>query len=93
MVKASEMQYRHRCVELAAEALDPGDPPFGLVRVAGNAEVFFEDRNRSGSGDATRHPEFEIARSAASHVLPQATATATVYTSGERCPMCAAAHG
>ncbi len=93
MSEASEMQYLRRCVELATEALAAGDQPFGSVLVAADGTVLFEDRNRVGSGDATRHPEFEIARWAATHMLPQARANATVYTSGEHCPMCAAAHG
>lgn len=93
MREASEMQYLRRCVELAAEALAAGDQPFGSVLVAANGDVLFEDRNRVASGDATRHPEFEIARWAAIHMSPQDRAIATVYTSGEHCPMCAAAHG
>src|SRR3712207_6925299 len=44
------------------------------------------------SGDATQHPEFAIARWAATHLTPDERAAATVYTSGEHCPMCAAAH-
>ncbi len=87
------MQYLRRCVELAEEALAAGDQPFGSVLVTACGDVLFEDRNRIASGDPTRHPEFEIARWAASHMLPQARANATVYTSGEHCPMCAAAHG
>lgn len=34
MVKNSEMRYLRRCVELAAEALEAGDEPFGSVLVA-----------------------------------------------------------
>lgn len=52
-----------------------------------------EDRNRVGSGDRTRHPEFELARWAASNLTTEQRAAATVFTSGEHCPMCAAAHG
>ena len=52
----------------------------------------FEDRNRTSSGDETRHPEFEIARWAAANLTVEQRASATVYTSGEHCPMCAAAH-
>src|SRR3712207_8807089 len=44
------------------------------------------------SGDTTQHPEFAIARWAATHLTPDERAGATVYTSGEHCPMCAAAH-
>ena len=53
-----------------------------------------EDRNRETSErDQTRHPEFALARWAATHLDAEARAAATVYTSGEHCPMCAAAHG
>lgn len=45
------------------------------------------------SGDRTRHPEFELARWAAANMTPRERAAATVFTSGEHCPMCAAAHG
>lgn len=93
MLKDSDRQFLRRSVELAAEALDAGDDPFGSVLVAANGNVLFEDRNRVGSGDRTRHPEFEIARWAAAHMTAEARAEATVYTSTEHCPMCAAAHG
>jgi tRNA(Arg) A34 adenosine deaminase TadA len=80
------MQYLRRCVELAAEALEAGDEPFGSVLVAADGIVVFEDRNRVASGDRTRHPEFEIARWAAANMTLEARAAATVYTSGEvRC--------
>ena len=54
--------------------------------------VRFEDHNRVTDGDATRHPEFAIARWAVANMTPPSARTATVYTSGEHCPMCAAAH-
>ncbi|MEU8340730.1 tRNA(Arg) A34 adenosine deaminase TadA [Actinomadura meyerae] len=90
---AEEMRHLNRCVELAAEALDDGDEPFGSVLVSASGEVLFEDRNRVAGGDHTRHPEFEIARWAAANMAPEDRAAATVYTSGEHCPMCSAAHG
>jgi tRNA(Arg) A34 adenosine deaminase TadA len=82
-----------RCVQLATEALEAGDEPFGSVLVAADGTVLAEDRNRVGGGDRTRHPEFELARWAAANLDPAERAAATVYTSGEHCPMCAAAHG
>lgn len=81
-----------RCVELATDALEAGDEPFGSVLVAADGTVLAEDRNRIADGDSTRHPEFALARWAADNMSPQARAAATVYTSGEHCPMCAAAH-
>lgn len=82
---------RH-CVDLAGEALEAGDEPFGSVLVDADGQERFADRNRVSGGDRTRHPEFEIARWAASNLDPQERVRATVYTSGEHCPMCAAAH-
>ncbi|MFD7768000.1 nucleoside deaminase [Streptomyces sp. NPDC059787] len=91
-VRDEELPYLRRCVELAAEALESGDEPFGSVLVAGDGTVLAEDHNRVASGDRTRHPKFELARWSAAHLSPAERAAATVYTSGEHCPMCAAAH-
>src|SRR5690606_30125152 len=88
----TDLIHLERCVQLAEEALEAGDEPFGSVLVDGDGRVRFEDRNRVAGGDHTRHPEFAIARWAAAHMSPPERAAATVYTSGEHCPMCAAAH-
>jgi tRNA(Arg) A34 adenosine deaminase TadA len=92
VVKDIELPHLRRCVELAAEALRAGDEPFGSVLVGGDGTVLGEDHNRVASGDRTRHPEFEPARWAAANLTPEERAAAPVYTSGEHCPMCAAAH-
>jgi tRNA(Arg) A34 adenosine deaminase TadA len=94
--KVTEADLRHlrRCVELATEAVAAGDFPFGSVLVHADGTVLAEDRNREvTTGDPTRHPEFALARWAATNMTPPERAGATVYTSGEHCPMCAAAHG
>ena len=85
-------QLLQRCVELAREALEQGDQPFGSILVDAHGQELFADRNRISGGDHTRHPEFAIARWAAAHLTLEQRATATVYTSGEHCPMCSAAH-
>jgi tRNA(Arg) A34 adenosine deaminase TadA len=92
MMTEAELGYLRRCVELAAEALEAGDEPFGSILVTADGTVVAEDRNRVGGGDPTRHPEFELARWAGKHLTPAERASATVYTSGEHCPMCSAAH-
>lgn len=93
MLDDRELAYLTRAVELAEEALDAGDEPFGSVLVSAEGDVLAEDRNRIAGGDATQHPEFFLARWAAQNMTPEARSKATVYTSGEHCPMCAAAHG
>ena len=59
------------CIDLAEQALDAGDQPFGSLLVDGDGTVLFTARNRVGGGDHTRHPEFEIARWAAEHLPPE----------------------
>ena len=89
-----DLTHLRRCVELAGEALEAGDEPFGSVLVSGSGEPLAEDRNReTTSGDPTAHPEIALARWAAAHLRAEERAEATVYTSGEHCAMCAAAHG
>jgi tRNA(Arg) A34 adenosine deaminase TadA len=94
MLHDTDLKHLRRCIELATEALEAGDEPFGSVLVAADGVVLAEDRNRVVSfGDRTRHPEFELARWAGAHLTPRQRAEVTVFTSGEHCPMCAAAHG
>jgi tRNA(Arg) A34 adenosine deaminase TadA len=88
----NDLRFLRRCVELAEEALDAGDEPFGSVLVDAQGNIRREDRNRIAGGDRTRHPEFELARWAANNMTVEERAGASVYTSGEHCPMCAAAH-
>jgi len=93
-VTDADLPYLRRCLELAAEAVAAGDFPFGSVLVAADGAVLAEDRNRENTDrDPTSHPEFALARWAGQHLTPGQRAEATVYTSGEHCPMCAAAHG
>ncbi|MGC0272795.1 nucleoside deaminase [Pseudactinotalea sp. Z1739] len=92
MVTDVDRAHLRRCVELARAALDGGNSPFGSLLVGSQGTVLFEDHNRDAEGDRTRHPEFSIARWAVAHLGPKQRSAATVYTSGEHCPMCAAAH-
>src|SRR3712207_2074464 len=92
MVDDADLAHLRRCVELARAALDAGDEPFGSVLVDADGRVRFADSNHVAGGDATQHPEFAIARWAAAHLTPDERAAATVYTSGEHCPMCSSSH-
>lgn len=92
MIDDKDRTHLERCVELASDALASGHEPFGSVLVSKDGDVLFEAFNEVGGGDATRHPEFAIARWAAQTLQPDDRAAATVYTSGEHCPMCSAAH-
>ena len=87
-----DLEHLRRAVDLAEIALEAGEEPYGSVLVGADGTVLMEDHNRTSGGDQTRHPEFELARWAANHLAPADRATATVYTSGEHCAMCSAAH-
>ena len=88
-----DLEHLRRAVDLAEIALEAGEEPYGSVLVGADGTVLMEDHNRTSGGDQTRHPEFELARWAANNLAPADRATATVYTSGEHCAMCSAAHG
>lgn len=92
MITKQDESHLKRCIELATEALQAGDAPFGSVLVAGSGEVLKEDRNRINSLEATYHPELALAQWAAANMSEEARRQAVVYTSGEHCAMCSAAH-
>lgn len=61
--------------------------------VDATGKVGFEDYDQVRSGKLLHHPEIGVARWAAANLTPHERALCTVYTSGEHCAMCAAAHG
>ncbi len=93
MLTDTDLGHLRRCVELARRALDTGNPAFGSLLVGEGGEVLFEDYNQVKGGDPTHHPELGVARWAGTHLAPAQRARTTVYTSGEHCAMCSAAHG
>lgn len=89
-----DLRHLRRCIDLAEQALDAGDEPFGSVLVDADGRQLTEDHNHvHTAGDQTAHPEIAIARWAEANLGAEQRAACTVYTSGEHCPMCAAAHG
>jgi tRNA(Arg) A34 adenosine deaminase TadA len=90
-----DIQRRHlrRCVELAREALEAGDDPFGSVLVGPDGSVLAERRNRERTGQPLAHPEIDLALWAGEHLSLEERTGSTVFTSGEHCAMCSAAHG
>lgn len=81
-----------RCLALAQEALDAGDQPFGSILVDANQNIIAEARNRINEKNVLAHPEFELAEWAMEHLSLAERKQATMYTTGEHCPMCAGAH-
>ena len=49
-VTDADRQVLARAVELAREAIDAGDEPFGSVLTDASGRTLFEDRNRTSGG-------------------------------------------
>lgn len=93
MITDKDREYLKIAIDQARKALNEGDEPFGSVLVSHDNKILAKDHNHVAKGDHTQHPEFNLARWAANNMTLEERAKATVYTSGEHCPMCAAAHG
>jgi tRNA(Arg) A34 adenosine deaminase TadA len=91
-ISEQDLVHLRACVALAREAFEAGDGPFGTVLVDADGTVLWTGRNHDGGGDETQHPELAVAQWSA-RLAPEVRAGCTVYTSGEHCPMCSAAHG
>jgi len=91
-VSQVDLERLRRCVELARTALDNGHGPFGAILVDAKRRTVYEDHNRITEDDQTLHAEMGIVRWAVANLAPVHRIRATVYTSCEQCPMCAAAH-
>jgi len=76
-----------RCIELAQQALDAGDHPFGSVIVRDN-EIVVEGRNRVNAGDVTAHAEVEAMRRAQHQLATTDPSDCVIYSNCEPCPMC-----
>jgi len=78
-----------RTIELAEEAVERGNTPFGALLVV-DGEVVAEARNETRTDDdLAAHPELTLARRAARELDPDERARCTMYASTEPCPMCA----
>ncbi len=79
-----------RCIELAKQALDAGDHPFGSVITDAEGRLVAEGRNRECSEhDPSWHAEMEAVRNATRSMQVTAIPGTTLYASGEPCLMCA----
>jgi tRNA(Arg) A34 adenosine deaminase TadA len=78
-----------RAIELAREAADRGDEPFGSVLVRDDEVVLSASNRIVTEDDIRRHPELQLAYRACRELTPAQRAETVLYTSTEPCPMCA----
>lgn len=80
------------CIELARQARENGNHPFGAVLVDAHGEVVLEAENTVVTArDCTGHAESNLMRSASQRFDPEFLQGCTLYTSTEPCAMCAGA--
>lgn len=80
-----------RTFELAAQAVEKGNHPFGALLVHHGKVVVEAENTVNTEKDPTGHAETNLVRKAARQFSREALAECVLYTSTEPCMMCSAA--
>jgi tRNA(Arg) A34 adenosine deaminase TadA len=81
-----------RAIDVARQARDHGNMPFGAILVDAEGTVVLEAENTAVTEhDPTGHAETNLMRAAGRRFEPDYLASCTMYTSCEPCAMCAGA--
>jgi len=81
--------HMRRAFELAREATNRGDRPYGSVLIRDDAVVMADSNRALTEDDVRRHRELHLAYRACRELDPDERAATVMYTSTEPCPMCA----
>ncbi|HVD43319.1 MAG TPA: nucleoside deaminase [Gaiellaceae bacterium] len=85
-------QHLRRAIELARQAREHGNHPFGALLVDDRGNVVLEAENTVRTDkDVTAHAETNLIRMASARFEPGFLERCTLYTSTEPCAMCAGA--
>jgi tRNA(Arg) A34 adenosine deaminase TadA len=85
-------RHLRRAIELAQQARDHGNHPFGALLVDEDGNVVLEAENTVRTDrDVTAHAETNLMRLASARFEPDYLERCTLYTSTEPCAMCAGA--
>jgi len=88
----TDLQHLRTAIELARQAREHGNHPFGAILVDEKDQVLLQAENSVVTGkDCTGHAETNLMRLASQNFPPEKLSTCTVYTSTEPCAMCAGA--
>ncbi len=81
-----------RAIEIAQNAREHGNHPFGALLADENGNILLEAENTVESdSDCTGHAETNLMRLASKKYVPEELQNFTLYTSTEPCPMCSGA--
>ena len=91
-MNSTDLQHLRTAIEVAQQAREHGNHPFGAILVDENNQVLLQAENSVVTGsDCTGHAETNLMRLATQHYPPEKLSTCTLYTSTEPCAMCAGA--
>jgi tRNA(Arg) A34 adenosine deaminase TadA len=88
---SSDEEYVRKALDIAEQAADNGNIPFGSLLVVDDEVVATAENTSLTDDDITAHPEFKLARRAWMELDEDERANCTMYTSTEPCAMCAGA--
>jgi tRNA(Arg) A34 adenosine deaminase TadA len=87
-----DLGHLRTAIEIAQQAREHGNHPFGAILVDENNQVVLQAENTVVTGsDCTGHAETNLMRLATQHFSLEKLALCTLYTSTEPCAMCAGA--
>ncbi len=78
----------HKCLQLANEALNKGNPPVGAILVVNDKVIGKGIEAGKSSGDLTNHAEIQSIRNAMENGHLNDLHRAIIYTTHEPCIMC-----
>lgn len=88
MSDETDLHYLRRSIELADEAVNEGNHPFGALLVSTKGEILAEGKNSFSIDKGPGHAEANLARDVARRFDDETLLNATLYTSVEPCSMC-----
>lgn len=89
---ATELLHLRLAIRLSEDARRKGDMPFGAVLVAPDGTLLAATQNSIVTDrNLTAHAEINALRAASATCSAQQIAAATMFASGEPCPMCSGA--
>lgn len=86
-----EEQFLRKAIEMAKQARERGNHPFGALMVVDGREVLTAENTVNTERNPTAHAETNLVQKAIRELPPGKLARATLYTSCEPCAMCAGA--
>ncbi|WP_049889185.1 nucleoside deaminase [Natronolimnohabitans innermongolicus] len=88
---ATDEDYVRDAIDISRLAVEHGNTPFGSLLVVDDSVVRTAENTTRTDDDIAAHPEFKLARWAASELEASERESCVMYTSTEPCPMCASA--